>query len=96
MFWTEAPAKLIGWFDCVWTYSFAYGERKIKKLKKAIFLVVAGHTLEHLKEYGHYDAMKTVILEDRIFDRAKSKVMIILYGTAKINPDFTRQIGIST
>ncbi|MCK7527132.1 MAG: hypothetical protein MZV64_60745 [Ignavibacteriales bacterium] len=41
----------------------------MKKLKKAIVLCIAGHTLEHLKEYGHYDAMKTVMLGDRIFDR---------------------------
>lgn len=25
VFWTEAPAKLVGWFDRVWTYGFAYG-----------------------------------------------------------------------
>jgi NAD(P)H dehydrogenase (quinone) len=87
VFWTEAPAKLVGWFDRVWTYGFAYGERKMKKLKKAIFLVVAGHTLEHLKEYGHYDAMKTVMLDDRIFDRAESKEMIVLDGTTKFNSE---------
>ena len=28
VFWTEAPARLVGWFDRVWTYGFAYGERK--------------------------------------------------------------------
>lgn len=27
VFWSEAPAKLVGWFDRVWTYGFAYGER---------------------------------------------------------------------
>jgi NAD(P)H dehydrogenase (quinone) len=87
VFWTEAPAKLVGWFDRVWTYGFAYGERNMKKLKKAIFLVIAGHTIEHLKEYGHYDAMKTVMLGDRIFDRAENKEMIILDGTTKFNPE---------
>ena len=87
VFWTEAPAKLVGWFDRVWTYGFAYGERKMKKLKKAIFLVIAGHTIEHLKEYGHYDAMKTVMLGDRIFDRAESKEMLILDGTTKFDPE---------
>lgn len=86
VFWTEAPAKLVGWFDRVWTYGFAYGERIMKKLKKAVFLVIAGHTIEHLKEYGHYDAMKTVMLADRIFDRAESKELIILDGTTKLNP----------
>jgi NAD(P)H dehydrogenase (quinone) len=25
VFWTEAPAKLVGWFDRVWRYGFAYG-----------------------------------------------------------------------
>ena len=25
VFWTEAPAKLVGWFDRVWSYGFAYG-----------------------------------------------------------------------
>jgi len=87
VFWTEAPAKLVGWFDRVWTYGFAYGEHKMKKLKKAIFLVTAGNTLERLKEYGHYDAMKTVMLDDRIFDRTESKEMIILGGTTKFNPE---------
>jgi NAD(P)H dehydrogenase (quinone) len=87
VFWTEAPAKLVGWFDRVWTYGFAYGNRKMKKLKKAIVLCIAGHTIEHLKEYGHYDAMKTVMLDDRIFDRAESKEMIILDGTTKFNPE---------
>lgn len=24
VFWTEAPAKLVGWFDRVWSYGFAY------------------------------------------------------------------------
>ena len=48
VFWTEAPAKLVGWFDRVWTYGFAYGDRKMEKLKKAIFLVVAGHSMTQL------------------------------------------------
>ena len=36
VFWTEAPAKLVGWFDRVWTYGFAYGERTMKTLEKAL------------------------------------------------------------
>ena len=27
VFWSEAPAKLVGWFDRVWSYGFAYGKR---------------------------------------------------------------------
>ena len=47
VFWSEAPAKLVGWFDRVWTYGFAYGEnRTMKQLEKALVLVSAGNTLE--------------------------------------------------
>lgn len=70
VFWTEAPVKLVGWFDRVWTYGFAYGEqRSMKKLDKALVLCVAGHTTERLDEYGHLESMKRVMLGDRIFDR---------------------------
>ncbi len=30
VFWTEAPAKLVGWFDRVWSYGFAYGAEETK------------------------------------------------------------------
>ena len=32
VFWTEAPAKLVGWFDRVWSYGFAYGNKTMKML----------------------------------------------------------------
>ena len=38
VFWTEAPAKLVGWFDRVWSYGFAYGEKTMKVLDKAVIL----------------------------------------------------------
>ena len=69
VFWTEAPAKLVGWFDRVWTYGFAYGNRTMKKLDKALIIAIAGHTIENLKEYGHLQSMKTVMLGDRLHDR---------------------------
>lgn len=31
VFWTEAPAKLVGWFDRVWRYGFAYGAEECDK-----------------------------------------------------------------
>lgn len=47
VFWTEAPAKLVGWFDRVWTYGFAYGENKrMKMLDKALILCSAGNPLD--------------------------------------------------
>jgi len=91
VFWTEAPAKLVGWFNRVWTYGFAYAEKKLtsnqvrgmKQLEKALVICIAGHGLYHLKEYGHLDAMKTIMLGDRIYDRAKIKNFIVLPAMSK-------------
>ena len=85
VFWTEAPAKLVGWFDRVWTYGFAYGNRTMKKLDKALIMAVAGHTIENLKEYGHLQSMQTVMLGDRLHDRVTEKKMIILDAMTKYN-----------
>lgn len=83
IFWTEAPAKLVGWFDRVWTYGFAYGKQSMKTLEKALFLCSAGNNLETLKENGLLESMERVMLQDRIFDRAKKKEMIIFDETTK-------------
>ncbi len=87
VFWTEAPAKLVGWFDRVWTYGFAYGEnRGMKTLRRALVLCVSGHSKEKLKEYGHWQSMKTVMLGDRIHDRAEQKDMVVFDSMTKGDP----------
>jgi NAD(P)H dehydrogenase (quinone) len=84
VFWSEAPAKLVGWFDRVWTFGFAYGEnRRMKLLEKALVLVSAGNTLEYLDRTGIGSAMKEVFLDDRLFDRVKQKEMIIFDATSR-------------
>jgi NAD(P)H dehydrogenase (quinone) len=87
IFWTEAPSKLVGWFDRVWTYGFAYGERTMKKLKKALFICIAGRSYDDLKQSGHLDAMKKVMLGDRIFDRVYESNMIIFDGMTRENSE---------
>ena len=88
VFWTEAPAKLVGWFDRVWTYGFAYGDnRSMKQLEKGLVLCVAGNTLEYFETTGLGDAMKKVMLGDRLFDRVKTKEMIILDATSRELPE---------
>ncbi|MCL2479159.1 MAG: NAD(P)H-dependent oxidoreductase [Treponema sp.] len=84
VFWSEAPAKLVGWFDRVWTYGFAYGNsRKMKQLEKAVVLVSAGNLLEYFERTGIGAAMKKVFLDDRLFDRVRQKEMIIFDGTSR-------------
>ena len=84
VFWSEAPAKLVGWFNRVWTYGFAYGEnREMNKLARALVICIAGRTKEDLKKHGHLQSMKNVMLGDRLFERATEKEMIVLDGTAR-------------
>jgi len=85
VFWTEAPAKLVGWFDRVWTYGFAYGERQMKQLHKGLVLCTAGHSIKHLCDYKHLEAMKTVMLEDRMFDRVVNKDFVVMDEMTKWN-----------
>lgn len=78
VFWTEAPAKLIGWFDRVWTTGFAYNPNpQMKVLDKALAIACAGKSLQTLEETGEKGAMETVMLGDRIRNRAIAKEMVI-------------------
>lgn len=78
VFWTEAPAKLVGWFDRVWTSGYAYApEPSMKKLSKALCIACAGKSMQSLIETGEIQAMETVMLGDRIRDRAASRQMIV-------------------
>lgn len=78
VFWTEAPAKLVGWFDRVWSTGFAYAPNpEMKVLDKVLCIACAGKNIESLKETGEIKAMETVMLGDRIRNRAKEKEMVI-------------------
>ena len=78
VFWTEAPAALTGWFQRVWTYGFAYGDAPtMKKLDKALFLVIMGGSLMDSIRVQQVEAMRTVMIGDRINARAKSSEMIV-------------------
>ena len=72
-FWTASPAMLEGWFQRVWTYGFAYGDHPtMKVLEKAIFLITMGGSLTDEIRRSQLEAMKTVMVGDRIRNRAKS------------------------
>jgi len=98
VFWTEAPAKLIGWFSRVWSYGFAYGAdgglasaksgnavTPMKVLDKALVIACAGNTKETLVEQGRLQSMENVMLGDRIHDRARQKEFVLLGGTERSN-----------
>lgn len=71
-FWTASPAMLEGWFQRVWTYGFAYGDSPtMKVLEKAMFLITMGGSLDDEIRRIQLEAMKTVMVGDRIRNRAK-------------------------
>lgn len=83
VFWSEAPAKLVGWFDRVWSYGFAYGEKTMKDLKKGLILCSAGNPIERLEEFGILDSMKKVMLGDRLFGRVQQSEFIVFDNTSR-------------
>lgn len=86
LFWTEAPARLVGWFDRVWTCGFAYGNYpKMRLLEKALCIITTGKTLDALKQTGEDQAISTVMLGDRIRNRAKQKDIVFFDGTSRWN-----------
>jgi len=94
LFWSDAPAKMVGWFDRVWTYGFAYAGtddkgklvsqgRLMKQLEKGLVLCIAGNTMEYFRETGILAALEKVMLDDRLFDRVKTKELILFDGTSR-------------
>lgn len=88
VFWSEAPAKLVGWFQRVLTYGFAYGSKAtMKKLDKALFLVTMGGDLNEAIRKVQVEAMKVVMLGDRINERAKVKEMVVFDRMSRDYPN---------
>lgn len=93
IFWTEAPAKLVGWFDRVWTTGFAYSPNpQMKVLDKALVIACAGKSIKSLMETGEKQAMETVMLGDRIRSRARQKEMIIFDNITHWNEELAGQV----
>ena len=83
VFWTEAPAKLVGWFSRVWSYGFAYGDKRMKTLDKALILCTAGNTTERLEQFGLLDSMKKVMFGDRFFNRIRKQEFVVFDGMTR-------------
>ncbi len=95
--WSDAPAKLKGWFDRVWSYGYAYyyeadGNRQSRiKPKKAIVICSAGHTESHLQETGIAHSMRRIILEDRLENVGFTDVSMEILGGMMPNDATYRQ-----
>ncbi|MBR6382592.1 MAG: NAD(P)H-dependent oxidoreductase [Lachnospiraceae bacterium] len=83
VFWTEAPAKLVGWFDRVWSYGFAYGDKKMKLLDKGLIMCSAGNPIERLENFGLLNSMKKVMFGDRLINRVKKTEFVVFENTSR-------------
>ncbi len=92
VFWTEAPAKLVGWFDRVWTLGFAYEDCVMPNFDNVLFFAIAGNTMEHLTNKGFASSMETIMCKDRIGTRAKNCAMHILTETSRGMPNREKMI----
>lgn len=81
VWWTDCPAILKGWFDRVWTAGWAYHPETLVKARAALVMCTAGNTEEQLEESGRGPAMRTVMLADRIFDRAAESSFQLFGGS---------------
>jgi NAD(P)H dehydrogenase (quinone) len=72
VWWSDCPAKLKNWFDCVWSYGYAYGYEDGKHvvrglaIERALVLCSAGHPVGYLEQTGIAAAMRRIMLEDRL------------------------------
>jgi NAD(P)H dehydrogenase (quinone) len=87
VWWADCPAVLKGWFDRVWTAGWAYKPMRLRPARRAIVLCTAGYEIADLEATGHYQAMRAVMLGDRIGDRAESSEFVLLGGSVLAGTD---------
>lgn len=84
--WSDAPAKLKGWFDRVWSYGYAYsyeadGTRQSRiGPRRARVICSAGHTEAHLEETGIAESMRRIFLDDRLRNVGFTDVRLEILG----------------
>ncbi|GLZ80680.1 flavodoxin family protein [Actinorhabdospora filicis] len=88
VWWADCPAILKGWFDRVWTVGDAYKPVRLTA-RRALVLCTAGYDAEKLTASGVLPAMRTVMLTDRLGDRAPDKDLHVC------DPDLARSLGAS-
>ena len=101
VWWSDCPAKLKGWFDRVLTYGYAYfyseAEERFTKIsiEKAVVICSAGHTVEHLEETGIAEAMRRIMLNDRLLGVGVKEARMEILGGMMPKDDTYRQANLA-
>jgi NAD(P)H dehydrogenase (quinone) len=102
LWWSDIPAILKGWFDRVWSYGYAYfydpAHLRGTQLKvcKAIAITPAGHTNELLEETGIAEAMRSIMVKDRLLGVGIPEARLEILGGLSGNPAAVREAHLET
>lgn len=94
VFWSEAPAKLVGWFQRVWTYGFAYGQKTMKTLTQSLFLVTMGGDAKEPLRQRQIAAMKEVMIGDRMAARSQEHEFIVYDRMSRDYPEREEKLAL--
>ncbi|MCZ7542741.1 MAG: NAD(P)H-dependent oxidoreductase [Anaerolineae bacterium] len=101
LWWGDAPARLKGWFDRVFTVGFAYrfedgAFKPLLTLKKALVITSAGDTNENLERGGLAAAMRRVMLDNRLRGCGVAEAEMVILGGMEGGDDALRQRHLET
>lgn len=102
VWWSDCPAKLKGWFDRVLAYGYAYtygdGKPRTSKIDiaKALVICPAGHPNEDLEKIGIAEAMRRVMLQDRLLGVGVPEAQMEILGGMTEGGDSIREQNLAT
>lgn len=96
LWWGDAPARLKGWFDRVFTVGYAYRFEDgvfqgLLKLKKALAICIAGDTVENLERGGLAEAMRRIMLDNRLRGCGVAEAELVILGGMEGSDEALRQ-----
>ena len=97
VWWSDCPAMMKGWFDRVFSYGYAYfyssdeARQTRIQIEKALVICSAGHTVEHLEETGMAQAMRKIMIDDRLGSLGIPVMHMEILGGMMPGDDFHRK-----
>ena len=86
LWWSDMPARMKGWFDRVWTFGYAYlyDDAEVRHtricIQEAVVITSAGHSASHLEETGVADAMRKIVIQDRLLGVGVQRAHLEILG----------------
>ena len=101
VWWSDCPAILKGWFDRILTYGYAYhyddtgGRHTRVGVDRALVICSAGHTEEHLEQSGIAEAMRRIMIDDRLRNVGITEADMVILGGMMPGDDRYRNVNLN-